>query len=149
MVTVAALYNRMKAIDVKQISIDTLKETAETAADLNAEQMFKGLRADGSEITPSYSDPTIQIKEAKGQITDHVTLRDSGSFHEKTRVEVDSEKMVFKSIDEKSARLEKKYSKSNGSIFGLSLPYKREYMNERVRPTFKKNIQVATRLRMR
>lgn len=44
-------------------------------------QLFEGLDGDGNEITPGYSEITVIIKQAKGQPTDRVTLKDTGEFY--------------------------------------------------------------------
>jgi hypothetical protein len=147
--TIPSLYNKVKALDTDAIIEQSIVETKETIADLNAEQLFTGKRSDGSEILPSYSDRTIAIKEQKGQPTDRVTLRDTGSFYQGIRVEVEGARIVINSTDEKNESLNKKYSTAKGNIFGLSIPFKREYLNEKLRPTFKNKISQATGLIMK
>lgn len=139
--------NRFANLDTDKICISAVERTKDTIADLNAEQMFKGLRSDGSEITPDYSDVTIAIKEEKGQPTDRVTLRDKGDFQNELYADIQGDKLIINSRDEKAAALDKKYSKAKGSIYGLSGPFKREYLNEKLRPEFKKLMQNATGLK--
>lgn len=138
---------RFVKLDTDKLCIDAVDHTKDTIADLNAEQMFKGLRSDGSEITPDYTDVTIAIKEEKGQITDHVTLRDKGDFQKELYAAIEGDKLVINSRDPKAAALDKKYSKANGSIYGLSGPFRREYLNEKLRPEFKKLTQNALGLK--
>jgi len=46
------------------------------------EQLYRrGQDAEGNEVTPPYTPFTVQIKQAKGQPTDRVTLFDTGQFH--------------------------------------------------------------------
>lgn len=149
MATIASMLNKIKSVDISTIAIASILETKETIGDLNIEQMNKGLRSDGSEILPSYSDLTIQIKKEKGQPTDRVTLKDTGSFYEGVKVNISGEKIDITSTDEKTAKLNKKYSKSKGNIFGLSDKFKREYLNEKQRPSFKKKVELATGLKMK
>ena len=47
---------------------------------LNAAQMYRGEKADGTPIKPSYAPATIRYKQKVGQPYDRVTLRDSGDF---------------------------------------------------------------------
>ena len=47
---------------------------------LNAAQMYRGEKADGTEIKPSYAPSTIRYKKKVGQPYNRVTLRDSGDF---------------------------------------------------------------------
>lgn len=101
--------------------LEELKESViETSGDiitLNQGQMSLGRRADGTEITPSYSDLTIELKEAKGQETRWVTLRDTGAFWDNMFVQVNAETFDMSSADSKTQKLEKKYG---NKIFGLS-----------------------------
>ena len=48
---------------------------------LNAAQMYRGEKADGTPILPSYAPSTILYKKKMGQPYNRVTLRDSGDFH--------------------------------------------------------------------
>lgn len=79
--------------------------------------MSLGRRADGTEITPTYSDLTIMLKDEKGQESRWVTLRDKGDFWNDMFVDVGSESYEVGSADAKAAKLEKKYGKK---IFGLT-----------------------------
>ena len=55
------------------------------------DQLFeKGIRADGTPITPEYTPFTISIKREKGQPTDRVTLKDTGEFYDSFVAYVDS-----------------------------------------------------------
>lgn len=147
--TIKGQYDRMKKVDTNKIVHEALVASKETLADINAEQMFTGKRSDGTDIKPDYADLTIEIKKSKGQVTDRVTLHDEGDHYAGLYADVKSDKMIFGSTDEKSESLEKKYSTRKGSIYGLSDPYKREALNQKVRPEFKKRIEAATGLKMK
>lgn len=149
MATISGVLNRLKAFDASNAATTAIIETKESIADLNATQMFKGLRSDGSEILPSYSELTIQLKKAKGQPTDRVTLHDTGSFYQGIKVEVTGEKIDITSTDEKTEKLNKKYSKSRGNIFGLNNESKSEYINGFLRREFKNKVEAATGLKMK
>lgn len=145
--TLAALRRRVESLNIEQVARESINETKEVIADLNAEQMFRGLRADGSEITPSYSELTVQIKKMKGQVFDHVTLRDTGAFQQAMFVRVSGLQVITGSSDLKSPKLERKYSKAKGSIFGLSEKFRAEYLRESLRPTFQQRITNLTGLK--
>lgn len=149
MATILGLYERLQQLDTDKIIRESLEASKETYADMNAEQMFKGIRSDGNPILPEYSPLTVQLKKEKGQPTDRVTLHDTGSFYQGIRVDVGSDKLTIDSVDEKSARLQKKYSTRKGSIFGLSAPFRREFLNQKMRPEFKKRIEAATGLKLK
>lgn len=143
----AELYNKIDNLNIVQAAVDSVKETKEAIGDLNAMQMMAGLRADGSDITPTYSNFTIAIKRMKGQPTDRVTLRDTGAFQAGINVEVLGTQITIGSTDRKSEKLERKYSKANGSIFGLSEKFQQEYVIESLRPAFARRIEELTNLR--
>jgi hypothetical protein len=79
--------------------------------------MSLGKRADGTEITPTYSDLTIMLKDEKGQESRWVTLKDTGAFWSDMFVDVGNNSYEVGSADAKAQSLEKKYGKR---IFGLT-----------------------------
>lgn len=105
--------------------------------------MIAGIRADGTEILPTYTDLTIQIKQEKGQPTDRVTLRDTGDFQNQVTTTVTDEFVTTDSTDEKSEKLQKKYGEK---IFGLSEKYKAEYIRESLNPAFLRTCKIELKL---
>lgn len=89
--------------------------------DLNAEeQLFEqGINRLGVEISDyaPYSPVTIAIKEAKGQPTNRVTLRDEGDFESSLFLEVGDKQFKIKAADFKTEDLIKKYGRQ---ILGLT-----------------------------
>lgn len=89
--------------------------------DLNAEeQLFEqGINCLGVEISDyaPYSPVTIAIKEAKGQPTNRVTLRDEGDFESSLFLEVGDKQFEIKASDFKTEDLIKKYGRQ---ILGLT-----------------------------
>lgn len=89
--------------------------------DLNAEeQLFEqGINRLGVEISDyaPYSPVTIAIKEAKGQPTNRVTLRDEGGFESSFFLEVGDKQFEIKASDFKTEDLIKKYGRQ---ILGLT-----------------------------
>src|SRR5688572_18251317 len=110
--TVEKQYEIIATLDIEKVAIESVDATKEIMADLNVEQMRAGFRADGSPITPDYSDVTIMIKKAKRQVWDHVTLQDTGDFQRSITVDVEGKNVVLDSTDWKTAKLERKYSKA-------------------------------------
>ena len=86
------------------------------AVDLNIEQMMAGQDSDGGRITPEYTPFTVEIKKAKGQPSDRVTLRDEGSFQQKMFMNADKFPVIFDSSDSKTDAIVDKYGKN---VFGL------------------------------
>jgi hypothetical protein len=89
--------------------------------DMNAEeQLFEqGINRLGVEISDyaPYSPVTIAIKEAKGQPTNRVTLRDEGDFESSFFLEVGDKQFEIKASDFKTEDLIKKYGRQ---ILGLT-----------------------------
>lgn len=89
--------------------------------DMNAEeQLFEsGINRLGVEIMDyaPYSPITIEIKEAKGQPTNRVTLRDEGDFESSFFLEVGDKQFEIKASDFKTEDLIKKYGRQ---ILGLT-----------------------------
>ena len=89
--------------------------------DMNAEeQLFEqGVNRLGVSIMDyaPYSPVTIAIKEAKGQPTNRVTLRDEGDFESSFYLEVSDKQFEIKASDFKTEDLIKKYGRQ---ILGLT-----------------------------
>lgn len=89
--------------------------------DMNAEeQLFEqGVNRLGVSIMDyaPYSPVTIAIKEAKGQPTNRVTLRDEGDFESSFFLEVGDKQFEIKASDFKTEDLIKKYGRQ---ILGLT-----------------------------
>lgn len=82
--------------------------------DMNAEaQLYEqGINRLGVSIADyqPYSAVTIEIKRAKGQPYDRVTLRDEGDFESSFFVTADNEKFEIKASDSKTEELVTRYS---------------------------------------
>ena len=144
------ILDALKSLDLEAIARESLEENAEVMADLNAEQLARGLRADGSEILPLYKPLTIEIKQTKSglaAVTDHVTLFDTGSHYRELYAEVQGDEIEYGSRDEKSAKLQKKYSTSKGPIYGLTTDSKDELMNGPVAKSWRNKIESLTGLK--
>lgn len=89
--------------------------------DMNAdEQLYEqGINRLGVKISDymPYSPLTIQIKQAKGQPTDRVTLRDEGDFESSFFLEVSDKQFEIKAADFKTEDLIRKYGRQ---ILGLT-----------------------------
>jgi rhodanese-related sulfurtransferase len=97
--------------------------------DLNTSQLFKGERADGSKITPEYSEQTVRYKKAVNQPSDRVTLFDEGDFYRGFFADTTKFPVLLESNDIKTGKLVDKYEPT---IFGL---------NQENKVVFSKSIQ--------
>lgn len=140
------ILNNLKGLDLTAIIQKTLVDNEGVMADLNAVQMAKGLRADGTEILPTYSDTTIELKEGKpgfAGVTDHVTLYDEGSHYRELYAQVQGEDAIeYGSKDSKSEKLQKKY----GKIYGLDEDSRDELTEQHLRPAFMQGVEAQTGL---
>lgn len=121
--TLHEMQRRLRGFDLLSELQESVIETSGDIITLNQGQMSLGKRSDGTEITPSYSDLTIMLKDEKGQETRWVTLRDTGSFWGDMFVDVNASSYSLSSADEKTDKLRKKYG---DKIFGLSKESKSE-----------------------
>ncbi len=117
------MQRRLAGFNLLEELQEAVIETSGDAITLNQGQMSLGKRADGTEITPSYTDLTIEIKEQKGQETRWVTLRDTSEFWNDMFVDVNANSYGLSSANGKTDKLVKKYG---DKIFGLSKESKRE-----------------------
>ena len=74
-----ALNEIFQAQNIQRWVLDTIVRRIDTTGITGSEKKLKTDKAKGGEY---YSDVTIDIKEWFGDVTSHVTLKDSGSFHE-------------------------------------------------------------------
>jgi hypothetical protein len=121
--TIHELSRRLKGFELIEVVQEAVIETSNDIITLNQGQISLGKRADGTEITPTYSDLTIMLKDEKGQESRWVTLRDTGSFWNDMFVDVGNNSYEVGSADAKAVKLEKKYGKK---IFGLTKESKSE-----------------------
>jgi len=116
---------RLKAIAYDQLMKESIKEHESEIADLNTEQMNKGIKGDGSEIG-QYANIAY-----KGRLKP-VDLYDTGSFHDKVYVELYDDVFEMNSRDEKTEKLIGKYGEE---ILDLTEQNK-NVTSEIIKPTF-------------
>ena len=110
---------RLKNGGIDDVARKLIVSNKKEVTDLNTKkQLFdKGINSDGTEVEPEYKKTTISIKERKGQPTNRVTLKDTGSFHKKFYV--DSKKKSF-TLDSKDSKRDDLVDKYGERIFGLT-----------------------------
>lgn len=116
--TVADMLEAAEKINIPYQVQLSLEAARQEYIQLQQEQLYSGIKEDNTDITPAYTPLTVKIKKTKGQITDHVTLRDTGDFYKGIYITVDSpDKFTVDSKDVKSVGLQEKYTEK---IFGLN-----------------------------
>lgn len=142
-VTVQDVLDRVTAFDLGFEVEEAFNETAKDFTDLQREQLFSGINAEGDPIEPEYSPRTVAIKRKKGQPTDRVTLRDTGAFYQGVFIDPREDEYVVDSADEKSGELQKKYGED---IFGLDEPNQDKYVEENLDPVFMNRVEKSLEL---
>lgn len=147
MATISTLRKRLEALDVMKVASDSVRETKEGITDAIIFQTNAGLRSDGSEILPFYTDYTIELKKQKGQPTDRVTLQDTSDYYRSIRTDVTGEGIISQSNDPIAEKINKKYATRRGRLLKPGGKYKQAYIDEDLTPAFMKNIKKATGLK--
>lgn len=139
MASILQVKQRIEQLDTDQIAEEAIRDSAEAMADLNAEQINSGMKADGSQM-PDYSFRSVfQYGKPPGPIR----LRDKGNWQAGLRVTVVGDNVVFDSTDSKDRMLRDRYG---DAIEGLSDKYGNEAVREAINPAFIKRIKEATGL---
>lgn len=137
----------LEALNVKDICIETSMESEDQMIEANADQLSQGIRRDGSDIEPPYTQFTIFEKEKKSglaAITDVVTLFDTGSHYAKLFAKTYPDgTLEHGSKDEKSEDLQEKYG---DDIYGLTEESKEALIEDYIEPRFQGKIERTTGL---
>jgi len=110
------LLNKLNELPIKNFIDQAVQDNDTIIEDYQAEQMFEGKRADGTDIEPGYKEITKMIKRAKGQPVNRVTLKDEGDFHRGIKIEKVGDGFEMDSTDFKTSKLVRKYGVN---IFGF------------------------------
>lgn len=133
------LKDKIENLPVRDFLKEAVEENAEYIADLNTDQMYAGIRSDGTEIEPEYKQISKELKKLAGQPFDRVTLYGEGDFHKETvATNADKEGFELYSTNWKEKKLKAKYG---DKIFGLTKQSKQELKDERL----KESLQQKTR----
>ena len=110
-----------------------IQDNSHVLEDLQTDQLNQGITSEGNQIKPSYSPFTVQIKKAKGQPFDRVTLKDTGDFHRNMFLAGGQKNTLFQigNRDEKAKKIEGKYGPE---IFGLTEQSLNVVVNDLLRP---------------
>lgn len=103
---------------------DVIADNEDFINDLQRQQFERGETSLGTPIEPEYSESTVRQKQAKGQVYDHVTLKDKENFYNAVYTQVFNNAFVTGSRDHKTKLLTKKYA----NIFGLTAESKQKLL---------------------
>jgi hypothetical protein len=107
--TIFDLNKQVQAFDLMATLADAVKEAESEIVDANREQLYAGFKADGSSITPEYTPYTVKRKNDKGQVSNHVTLKDTGEFYKGLKIEIKNNDFEIVSPWSKFNELRAKY----------------------------------------
>jgi hypothetical protein len=109
----------LKSFDVENELLKVVRNNEDVILDLTREdQLFqKGIDSLGNKLPTPYAPFTIEIKQAKGQPTDRITLRDEGDFHNAFFLRANNFPIVIDSSDSKRNELAIEWGED---IFGLT-----------------------------
>lgn len=108
---------KFRTLDANAVIREVLSKETAFIESKQTEQLFAGKTSEGADITPAYKPSTKAIKQRKGQVSDRVTLKDTGKFHKATKADIMGDKIELGSTDSKTAFLVPKYG---SDIFGLT-----------------------------
>lgn len=116
MITAKRLLEKLNKIDVTAAAQKSITATGVYAEDAQRVQLFQGLNQEETRIrnvrtgSDQYAPLTVQIKSAKGQPTDRITLKDQGDYYSGMKLEVRGEMFRIYSVDEKADYLDVIYT---------------------------------------
>jgi hypothetical protein len=125
------LIDKFQSLPIQSMIRETIEENKSIIEDKQIAQLDAGQYLDGGSIAPDYSDLTIQIKKAKGQPYDRVTLHDTGDFYRGIKLDLEDDSFTLDSSDSKTGKIVDKY----GDVFGLSDQSKQELIEDQFKPT--------------
>ena len=157
MARISDIQNRLKSINISDISVESIDETKDVFLEINKEQLLAGKTKKGVDITPSYiDDPYFKTPGAAQRYSawkDKITPSDirtpgtpnlyiNGTFHESISINV-SGPIINISASFKGNEIENKYT---SDIFGLGGDFKTKYVSEDLIPVFLRKVRQATGL---
>lgn len=120
----------LRRIKVEDLALEATEKFKEEILDLNTEeQLFKGVDAQGQSLG-EYSPFTVEIKEAKGQPTDRVTLKDEGDFYNSLFTNTDRFPVKIDSKDPKRNELVERFGTD---ILGLTGENKDKIVDDQIK----------------
>lgn len=126
--------NRLKRLQVQLPDAvgEMIAENGGVILDLQTEQLYAGKDSEGNDIQPPYSPFTVQIKRAKGQPTDRVTLKDEGDFYAGMFLSGGNRgQFAIGNRDQKTTKLTRKYGEE---ILGLNDNSLQRLIDDQIKP---------------
>nr|DAU31601.1 MAG TPA: hypothetical protein [Caudoviricetes sp.] len=129
---------KFKDIIKEELQQIVLNHEHEILCMIAEDQMYnRGVTGKNTEIIPGYKISTIRRKKKKGQITDYVTLKDTGLFYNKMHVEYDENGFFITSDTQYTQSLIEKYG---SAIFRLTNENLSILIREYIRPELQQKL---------
>lgn len=127
--TIGQMMRAWQKINLTEIAKEVITQNASEVGDLNRDQLYRGLDANGNYLSPKYSeDPFFKSRESalryaqwKKQITPHPdrpldvpNLFITGRFHYSRSVEIQGNKVTFPSDDPNAGKIKSKFKNIDG-----------------------------------
>lgn len=111
--------DNIKGLDAKSLIVKAASNHLDELADLNVDQMTKGVMSNGKSIAPEYqSAEYAEYKSSIGSISSPTPdLKLSGDFHEGVFAKISGNELEFGSTDDKESDLQRQYT---DDIFGVT-----------------------------
>lgn len=138
--TIKGLLKKVESMDTSAVIDTAFDKTLSDLEDINRERMLDGVRSDGS-IMPNYSKVSVEVF---GYPPGPIKLKDTGAFQEAIKVVRSGNVLSTDSTDQKSGMLQGRYGKK---IFGTGGSYKKQYLDENLRPALHREITAVTGLK--
>lgn len=157
--TIRGLYNKIAAIDIDQIAIDSVTETAAEIRHFQLKQLLDGKNNTGSDLSSYLTDPFFKTPEAaraysrwKDEISPKTARKSgiknyyiNGYFHNSIIVKVVGDKVVTESNTDIGRDIEAK----EPGLYGMSPQSRSEYIPKVLRPRFISKMALATGLKFK
>lgn len=111
---------RLTKTELNDIARQVVRYFQDDIVEMNQKRLFSGKYTNNQFIKPDYKRVTVDIKNAKGQVSDHVTLKDTGDFYESIYTSAGQNSFYVGATDPKTNDLVEKYGDSEDILLGLS-----------------------------
>jgi hypothetical protein len=133
-----AINNLIKKVRAMERSINpTIRKTINSnkkaiRTQITERQWYLGVDADNEVIEPFYTPFTVELKNLAGQLSDRVTLRDTGALYRSITVKAHKETVSFDTNSPYFDDLQDKYD--NNRLLGLNEDYINKFAKEEILP---------------
>lgn len=143
--SIRAFRQQFRKLNLKAAIVETVSAKREVIADLQATQLSRGERKDGT-LLPEYSARSVN---EFGKRPGPWTLRDTGEFYRLIQIiRIDSTGWELSSLDEKTrliqAKVKQRLGDSESKVFGLNKTSLEDLVNPHIRPELKRQITNQT-----